>query len=72
MLNRGVVSVCALAAALISVFFVIMTAVWCVEGRLGESETVFMLGGWLLSAAIFAWRAADPAYLDPLSIVKGR
>ncbi len=72
MLNRGVVSVCAFAAALISVVFVVLSAVWLVDGRLGETETVFMLGGWLLAAVVFGWRAADPEYLQPLSIVKGR
>jgi len=72
MLSRGVVSISAFLAAAISVFFVVMTAIWCVKGQLGESETVFMLGGWLLSALIFGSRAADPEYLDPLSIVKGR
>jgi len=59
-------------AALISVFFLVMTAVWCVGGQLGESDTVFMFGGWLLAAVIFASRAAEPDYLDPLSIVKSR
>jgi hypothetical protein len=64
--------VCAFLAALISVFFVVMTGVWTVQGRLDQSGTVFMLVGWLLAAAIFAWRAADPEYLDPISIVKRR
>ncbi|MDE3165829.1 MAG: hypothetical protein KGN36_08495 [Acidobacteriota bacterium] len=72
MLNRGVVSVCASLAALVSLFFVGKTAVWTVRGQLDSPGTVFMLGGWLLAAAIFAWRAADPEYLDPLSIIKRR
>ena len=72
MLNRSVVSVSAFLAALISVFFVVKTLLWSVSGQLGETETVFMLGGWLMAAVIFAWRSADPEYLDPLSIVKGR
>ena len=72
MLNRSVVSVSAFLAAMISVFFVIKTLLWSVSGQLGETETVFMLGGWLLAAMIFAWRSADPEYLDPQSIVKRR
>jgi hypothetical protein len=72
MLSRGVVSISAFLAAAISVYFVVMTAIWCVRGQLGESETVMMLGGWLLSALIFGSRAADPDYLDPQSIIKGR
>lgn len=72
MLSRGVVSTSAFLATVISVYFVVMTAIWCVKGQLGETETVFMLGGWLLAAVIFGSRAADPVYLDPLSIIKGR
>ncbi|MBS1856027.1 MAG: hypothetical protein JST11_11725 [Acidobacteria bacterium] len=63
---------CAVLAALVSLFFVVMTGVWTVQGQLDQSGTVFMLGGWLLAAAIFGWRASDPEYLDPISIVKRR
>jgi hypothetical protein len=72
MLTRGVVSICALAVALLGVFFVVMSGVWGAEGLLGGGEMMFMLGGWLLVTMIFAWRALDPDYLDPLSIIKGR
>lgn len=72
MLSRGVVSISAFLAAAISVYFVVMTAIWCVRGQLGESETVMMLGGWLLSALVFGSRAADPDYLDPQSIIRRR
>jgi hypothetical protein len=72
MLSRGVVSISAFLAAAISVYFVVMSAVWCVEGQLGQSETVMMLGGWLLAAMIFGSRVADPEYLDPQSIIKRR
>jgi hypothetical protein len=72
MLNRAVVSVCAFVAAMISLSLAVMSALWDVQGKLNQTEAIFMLGGWLLAAGIFAWRAADPDYLDPLSIVKGR
>jgi hypothetical protein len=72
MLSRGVVSFCALAIVLIGVFFVVMSGVWETQGRLGFGEMIFMLGGWLLVTLFFAWRALDPDYLDPQSIVKRR
>jgi hypothetical protein len=31
-----------------------------------------MMAGWLLSAIVFSYRHADPAWLDPISIVKSR
>jgi hypothetical protein len=31
-----------------------------------------MLFGWSLCAIVFLYRAMDPAYLDPVSIVKSR
>ena len=70
MLTRGVVSASALLAAMISLYFVVMSAIWGANGRLAEADSVFMMGGWLLAAGLFGARAADPDYLDPLSINK--
>ena len=71
MLNR-VVSVC-------SVFMVILSAVafglgaWgTFLGKISPGDGLFMLTGWCVSAVVFSYRAADPAYLDAVSIIKGR
>jgi hypothetical protein len=72
MLNRTVVAVFAWMVALLGVFFVVMSGVWGAQGQLGGGDLIFMLGGWLLVAMIFAWRAIDPDYLDPQSIIKRR
>jgi hypothetical protein len=31
-----------------------------------------MMGGWIVAAIVFSYRAADPAYLDAISIIKSR
>ena len=55
---------------MISLYFVVMSAIWGANGRLAEADSVFMMGGWLLAAGLFGARAADPDYLNPLSIIK--
>ena len=72
MLNRGVVSFFAFLAAILSVTLFAMSAWWSMTGRINEVDSVFMTGGWLLAAILFGYRSADPVYLEPLSIVKGR
>ena len=71
MLNRSVVSFFAFLAAILSVTLFAMSVRWTVTGHTGI-DSVFMTGGWLLAAIIFGYRSADPAFLEPLSIVKGR
>ena len=72
MLNRGVVSFFALLIAIVSVVLFAITARSIVMGSIAEVDGVFAMGGWLLTAFVFACRSADSAYLEPLSIVKGR
>ena len=72
MLNRGVVSLCSFAVMIFSLAIFAMSLWWTLTGRISEGDSVFMLGGWLMAAMVFGARAAEPDYLDPLSIVKGR
>ena len=39
-------------------------------GKMGEGDGFLMLAGSVLAAIVFAYRAQDPAWLDPVSIVK--
>ena len=71
MLNRGVVSFFASLAAILSVSLFVLSAWWTTAGHVGV-DSVFMTGGCLLAAVLFGFRAAEPAFLEPLSIVKGR
>ena len=72
MLNRSVVSFFAFLATILSVTLFALSAWWAMTGRINEIDAVFMTGGWLLAAILFGSRSADAAYLEPLSIVKGR
>jgi hypothetical protein len=45
---------------------------WTLIGRIGVGDGVFMLFGWCVSAIVFSCRAADPMYLDAVSIIKSR
>jgi len=72
MLNRSVVSFFAFLATILSVTLFALSAWWAMTGRINEVDAVFMTGGWLLAAILFGYRSADAAFLEPLSIVKGR
>ena len=72
MLSRGVVSIFALLTAILCVALFAITARSIVNGSIAEVDGVFAMGGWLLAAFVFTCRSADSAYLEPLSIVKGR
>ncbi|MBZ5580931.1 MAG: hypothetical protein LAQ30_01775 [Acidobacteriia bacterium] len=69
MLNR-VVSIGSLLLAAISVILFVLFGWWILMGRIDELQGIFALGGWLLTAIIFAWRSTGQAWLDPVSIVK--
>jgi len=47
-----------------------MGAWWTLIGRIGEGDGFMLLAGTLLAAIVFSYRAQDPKWLDPLSIVK--
>jgi hypothetical protein len=71
MFNR-VVSVSSLLLAIVSVVLFVLGSWWILTGKMTEGEGLFQIGGWMLSALFFAYRFADPDYLDPVSIVKAR
>jgi hypothetical protein len=47
-----------------------MSVWWTLVGRIGEGDGFLLFAGCLLSAIVFAYRASDPRWLDPVSIVK--
>ena len=69
MLNR-VVSLSSLLVAVFSVALFAMCAWWTLAGHISEGDGTFLFIGSLLAAIVFSYRAADPAWLEPLSIVK--
>lgn len=71
MFNR-VVSFASLMLVVASLTFFAVTVWWLMSGKIGEGDGVLAMGGWLLTAMVFAYRCADPKWLDPVSIVKSR
>jgi hypothetical protein len=71
MFNR-VVSISSLLLSVMSVVFFALGAWWILTLKMTEGEGLFQIGGWTLSALFFAYRSGDPAYLDPISIIKAR
>jgi F0F1-type ATP synthase assembly protein I len=47
-----------------------MAAWWTFAGKIGEGDGYMLLAGCVLAAIVFSYRAQDPAWLDPVSIVK--
>lgn len=71
MRNR-VVSISSLLLVIASVLFFGLGAWGILIGKLGGGDGVFTLAGWLVTAIVFTYRFLDPAYLDPVSIVKSK
>jgi hypothetical protein len=71
MFNR-VVSICSFFMVILSVVAFGLGAWWTLLGSVSPGDGLFMLAGWCVSAMVFAYRAADPVYLDAVSISKGR
>jgi hypothetical protein len=67
-----VVSLSSLAVVIASALLFLVGAWSVFNGSTGVGDGVMAATGWLLAAVVFAYRSADPAYLDPVSIVKGR
>ena len=67
-----VVSVCSVFMVILSVVAFGLGAWWTFDSRISQGDGVFMLFGWSLCAIVFLYRAADPAYLDAISIIKSR
>ena len=62
-----------LGSSLVVAFSVILFAFgmwWALIGRISEGDAFLMFAGTVLAAIFFTYRAKDPAWLDPISIVK--
>jgi hypothetical protein len=71
MFNR-VVSFASLMMVVASVVFFLVAVWWLMSGKIDEGSGILAMAGWLLSAIVFSFRHADPAWLEPISIVKSR
>ena len=71
MFNR-VVSFASLMLVVASVMFFLVGVWWVMSGKIDVGSGILLMIGWLLSAIVFSYRHADPAWLDPISIVKSR
>jgi hypothetical protein len=71
MFNR-VVSFASLMMVVASVMFFLVDTWWLASGQIDEGSGILVMAGWLLSAIVFSYRHADPAWLDAVSIVKSR
>jgi hypothetical protein len=47
-----------------------MSAWWTLLGKIGEGDGFLLLAGCVLAAIVFSYRASDPKWLDPVSIVR--
>ena len=71
MFNR-VVSFASLMLVIASVVFFLVGAWWLATGTIDEGSGILAMACWLLTAIVFSYRHADPAWLYPISIVKSR
>jgi len=71
MLDR-VVSVCSFLMVILSLAAAGLGAWLTFASRISVGDGMFMMGGWIVSAIVFSYRASDPAYLDAISIIKSR
>jgi hypothetical protein len=71
-MQSRVVSIGSLMLVVASVFLFFASAWGIMSWRLDEGSGVLALAGCLLTAMVFSYRAADPMWLDPVSIVKSR
>jgi hypothetical protein len=71
MFNR-VVSVSSIFVVLLSAMFFLQSAWLTMSGKISQTDGIFMLSGWLAAGLVFAYRASDPNFLEPLSIIKSR
>ena len=71
MFNR-VVSFASLMLVIASVVFFLVVVWWLMSGKIDEGNGILAMAGWLLSAIVFSFRHADPAWFDPVSIIKSR
>ena len=69
MLDR-LVSLGSFAVVLFAVALFAMSAWWTLLGKIGEGDGFLLLAGCVLAAIVFSYRASDPKWLDPVSIVR--
>ena len=71
MRNR-IVSVSSIFVVLLSAVFFLESAWLTMSGKISQGDGLFMLAGSLAAGLFFSYRASDPVYLDPVSIIKAR
>jgi len=62
-----------LGSSLLVVFSAVLFALagwWTLLGKIGEGDGFLLFAGCLLAGIVFSYRALDPRWLDPISIVK--
>jgi hypothetical protein len=64
------VSLGSFAVVLFAVALFAMSAWWTLLGKIGEGDGFLLLAGCVLAAIVFSYRASDPKWLDPVSIVR--
>jgi hypothetical protein len=69
MLDR-LVSLGSSVVVVLSVVLFAMSSWWTLMGKISEGDGFLMFAGCVLAAIVFTYRAKDPAWLDPISIVK--
>jgi hypothetical protein len=69
MLDR-LVSLGSFLVVIFSVLLFGFSTWWTLMGRISEGDGVLMFAGCLLAAIVFSYQAQDPAWLEPISIVK--
>jgi hypothetical protein len=47
-----------------------MTGWWTLMGKISEGDGFMLFAGCLLAAIVFSFRGSDPAWLEPVSIIK--
>jgi hypothetical protein len=71
MLSDRVVCLASLFVVLASAVFFALGAWWIMTGQMNGFDGIFALAGWLVAAVVFAYRFDEPAWLQPVSIIKG-
>ena len=71
MLNR-IVSVSSIFVVLLSAVLFLQSAWFTMSGKISQTDGIFLLAGWLAAGLVFSYRASDPNFLEPISIIKSR
>ena len=71
MFNR-IVSVSSFLVVLLSAALFLQSAWLTMSGKISQTDGIFLLAGWLAAGLVFSYRASDPNFLEPISIIKSR